>query len=366
LPGASEPIVASEETRKRLLTTELAVSRELIEIVRCQLVQTSETEERDPESAAALALTMIGRMRATLQILEQLDAGVAVPPWLRQDRLCLQVLVEARAVEEARSRSREAELRAPPVPPFRLVEVRCRLLRATTSLLARQLELAEACGADSAEHSKMSRQLLEVERRAKALNDKIETCIKKRQLDQIKGLSVESQHLVEETQRRVEAAWDLCSDHLPAQRDATAILSHVDAIRSHGDGLLKSVDARIAEILPRDSRGVKLRSLQIRKLALLRELLLGIEGRATLGVGGAYVEYSQVLDDNLDAELVLCTTTGERIARCQQHVSGLKGALRRAEAEYRAGRLPRYDLDRMRIRLVDAEISLLREQSRDK
>jgi hypothetical protein len=363
LRAGDELIVDSEETRKRLLTTELAVSRELIDMIRTEVVQMTEMPESGPKEKVAMVLTMIERIRAAQYILEQLDSRITLAPWLRKEELILQVLLKAAAVKEVRSRLREMGSRRPGA--IALLQTQRELLSAATSLVPLQLNLAKACDASSSEESQVSRQWRQVEQRAKSLNDNIDKLIEDHQLDGIEELLVTAQKTVEEIQRIIVAASDLYGDQISAQQDDAAIQSHVRTISSRSDQLLADLDATIAEILPTHSPGARLRSLQIRKLALLRDLLLRAKAEARLGLAETYGHYSQALDDSFDAELELCKTTGERIARCRQHVRRLRDAVRYADQASRAGVLSRYEVSRMKIRLVDVEILLLREQPRE-
>jgi hypothetical protein len=360
LRGAGELVANSDETRRRLLTTELAVSRELIELVRSRLVQESETQKLSPEVAARMAMVVNERMRAALQTLKQLDSSPTMPSWLEREELSLQVLLAARAVDDAQHQLQEATLQ-----PAVVLQPRRELLGTVGALLSRQLALAKVSNADTTEFSKISRQWLDVEQRAKALNDKFEGAIASGQLPQIQELSVEAQQLIEQSQPLVAAAWDLCKEQLNDQHDDAAILSHANAIRSHSDGVLAFIDAVIVKTLPSEPEAAKLRSLQIKKLAILREHLLSTEREVREGFDRPYRDYLQALDENFGAELDLCKTKDERVSRCRQHVRRLEDALRIAEAENRAAVRSRYDWDRTKIALVTAEISLEREQSRD-
>lgn len=82
LPEVGELVVDTEEARRNLLLTELAVSRQLIGRL-CEIV-VEESEAMDP---ATMALMMTDRMVAAARILEQLEWSIPDAAWgLRRDQ----------------------------------------------------------------------------------------------------------------------------------------------------------------------------------------------------------------------------------------------------------------------------------------
>jgi hypothetical protein len=365
-PSADDLIVDSEESRKSLLITELAVSRELIDMIRTELSGTIEKQECDTEVEVHLALTMIERIRSTQRILEQLGSKSTLSPWLRSEELRLRVLLNASAVEKAQRDLRELK-RDPNRPIHRVVFIQCELLRAAMTLVPLQLELARVSGLSPSKESRVSGQWLQVEQRAKSLLGQFEECIESDRPEEIGELSATAGQVVEEIQRVIVEASDLGTGPAGDQPDATATRSHVTSFSTRCSQLLEELDASISEVLPAESPGAAIRSLQIRKLALLRHLLRCSETAVRLGLDGAGAGYTQALDENFHAELELCQTSGERIARCQQHIRRLKDALRHAEEglSLAGGAVSRYELDRMKIRLIDVQILLSKEQQQN-
>lgn len=176
-----------------------------------------------------------------------------------------------------------------------------------------------------------------MEQRAESLIEQVEECIESNRLEEIGELSATAGQVVEEIQRIIVEASDLGTGPAGGQPDATATRSHVASFSTRCSQLLKELAASMSEVLPAESPGAATRTLQIRKLALLRHLPLCSETTVRLGRDGAGAGYTQTLDENFHAELELCQTSGERIARCQQHIARLKDALRHAGGLSRAG-----------------------------
>jgi hypothetical protein len=362
LPSGVELFADSDETRNRLLKTELEVSQQLVDMARGEFKRVANTREKSPQQTPRLALIMFQRIRATMRIMQLCGSRMKPPSWLQRDELILQVLLQTQEVERTQTELQEAE-RGRLAESINVYVRRNRLLDASTSLLSMQLELAKATSADPAELAKVSNGWVEVEQRAKLLKNKLEDVVDSNRLEspgRIKESSEETQRLIEKTQRLIHAVWELYNDQIPPKRDAAAILSYLDDIGPRVDAWLPSVDAKIADILPKE-KATKLRSLQIKKLVLVREMLRRMEYAAMMGLES----YDAIpFEQHLDAELELCETREERIARLRRHVKRLGNAVKDVEAAHGVGRASGHNLHQLKVQVVDAEIRLLREQSR--
>ena len=95
---------------------------------------------------------------------------------------------------------------------------------------------------------------------------------------------------------------------------------------------------------------------------MLLEHLAAMETGTRLGLGCSYRDLAAVYAKTLQSMLDLCETPAERLARCQQFVQRIEGALREAEAAHRDARASSIDKRHLEIQLLDTEIRLLQEK----
>jgi len=107
----------------------------------------------------------------------------------------------------------------------------------------------------------------------------------------------------------------------------------------------------------------ELRSLLQKKVALLREAIAKIKHAAEVGLEtSAPTDAASLMKQCVFAELELCQTHEERLRICTRNAKEMDDLLQRAEAEYRAGRMPGFRLMELKIDQLDARILKAREQ----
>ena len=107
----------------------------------------------------------------------------------------------------------------------------------------------------------------------------------------------------------------------------------------------------------------ELRSLLQKKVALLREAIAKIRHAADMGLEtSAHTDAASLMNQCVLAELELCRTRDERLRICTRNVKEMDELLDRAEAEYRAGRMPGFRLMELKIYQLDARILEAREK----
>jgi vacuolar-type H+-ATPase subunit I/STV1 len=107
----------------------------------------------------------------------------------------------------------------------------------------------------------------------------------------------------------------------------------------------------------------ELRSLLQKKLALLRESIASITRQAELGLEtSSLTDAASLLKECVLVELELCQTRETRLKICARNVEEMDDLLSMAEAQYRAGRIPRSPLMELKIHQLDAKIRLVRER----
>jgi hypothetical protein len=107
----------------------------------------------------------------------------------------------------------------------------------------------------------------------------------------------------------------------------------------------------------------ELRSLLQKKVALLREAIAKIRHAADMGLEtSAHTDAASLMNQCVLAELELCRTRDERLRICTRNVKEMDELLQRAEAEYRAGRMPGFRLMELKIYQLDARILEAREK----
>ena len=107
----------------------------------------------------------------------------------------------------------------------------------------------------------------------------------------------------------------------------------------------------------------ELRSLLQKKVALLREAIAKLRHAADMGLEtSAHTDAASLMNQCVLAELELCRTQDERLRICTRNVKEMDELLDRAEAEYRAGRMPGFRLMELKIYQLDARILEAREK----
>ena len=107
----------------------------------------------------------------------------------------------------------------------------------------------------------------------------------------------------------------------------------------------------------------ELRSLLQKKVALLREAIAKLRHAADMGLEtSAHTDAASLMNQCVLAELELCRTRDERLRICTRNVKEMDELLDRAEAEYRAGRMPGFRLMELKIYQLDARILEAREK----
>jgi hypothetical protein len=107
----------------------------------------------------------------------------------------------------------------------------------------------------------------------------------------------------------------------------------------------------------------ELRSLLQKKVALLREAIAKLRHAAEMGLeASSHTDAASLMNQSVLAELELCRTQDERLRICTRNVKKMDELLQRAEAEHRAGRMPRFRLMELKIYQLDARILEAREK----
>jgi hypothetical protein len=216
------------------------------------------------------------------------------------------------------------------------------------------------CVVDPDEHSRIFNQWKRLERSLQAMDGRIHESADNP--EQIPIITKEAQQAFENAKDLVKAAWDLLIGHLPEGRGVSAIPFHVHEISKCSSQVFDSLETAIPSIDMLDSEAAKLRSLRVKKSAMLLEHLVAMESGTRLGIQGSYRDLAAVYESTLQSMLDLCETPAERLARCQQFVQRIEDTLQEAEAASRDGHASPIDLRHLEIQLLDTEIRLLREQ----
>jgi hypothetical protein len=141
----------------------------------------------------------------------------------------------------------------------------------------------------------------------------------------------------------------------------------MDVILSKNDKLLEILKAQVAVAPNREPEADELRSLLIRKAALLREATAYVGMAIHLGLEvGPDAGVVKPLEDSVQVELELCDMPEERLRVCSHYVRMGTMLVETAEAEWQSGRMPSYQLTELKLHVLDTKILLLREKNRNK
>jgi hypothetical protein len=228
-------------------------------------------------------------------------------------------------------------------------------------LADKQAQLLADVGAPKTEMQELNGQLRQ---RKKQIDAKINKNLQDPTTADLDQLVADVQELVTEANQLVTRADEIAGTNLGTPTVET--MNALDLTRSVLVSSGKLIqDARGAPA-PEQSE-TRLKQLLTRRLALLRDELMRVRRRAQLTQIVTWLEVADVSERVLNAELELCQTRLERIARRQRHLEQFRKFEAQVLAEIRSGRgqAAVSDPAHVEIRRLKFEIELQRELIRE-
>ena len=340
----------------RLLPTEFEVAREQVRIAQSNLEHfMSGAKRSEPADILTMATSLAKRLEAWLKIADQLGRETRDLKPLR--RLQAEIDVEIAVIGAARARQ-EYENTAKANPPRQRILVLQRQLDVAENLIRlsqRQVTLLDHV-AGHAKAAELNVVLKQLRTQHKHLLGELDETLREGDRDAIVALVDDATQLIARNQTFVEGADQLLDDGAP--REAIDLVKALLAISKK---LLRSDLAESGDEGP----NAELRTLMVRRLALLRDDNRQIRHMVMLHIPGVTwhdaCSNSQLM---LKAELDLCKTAAERIARYQSHVKTMRQTEKLMAEQCEAGvsgGASKHELRQVQISRLTAEIGLKQE-----
>lgn len=369
--GNSAPVTVNSiswldtATARRLSpATELSVALEMVQLAQSRFASQRTSHPPEPPALAAAALEIFDRTETTLEICCELDPTFRQSPDFRDGKSRLELLAAVQEFESLAAVQGE-EQGFPQPSPFQHARRTLDLVKAGIALVVSQLQLGQTRGADPAQQSRIGQELTRIETRCDHLAKRLDRVVTDRELDLIPELVIEAEQLASDVVSLVQRAWALVAG--AEQWESSRRGSQVDQILAKNDKLLEMLKARAAVAPNREPEADELRSLLIRKAALLREATANSCMMMQLDLyAGPDVGIVKLLQDSVQVELELCAMPEERLRVCSHYVRMAKKSAKVAEAEWQSGRMPAHQLAKLKLHLLDTRILLLREKKRNK
>jgi len=355
---------ATATARRLPAATELPLALEMVQLARQRFSSLRISHQPEPPTLAAAALEITRRTETALEICCEVDPTFRRSPDFGDGKARLELLAAVQEFESLASVQGE-EQRFPQPPPLRRAQRTLELVKGGASLVASQLQLGETRGADPAQRSRIAQESKQLEARRDRLAKRLNHVVTNRELDLSPILVTEAEQLASDVLSLVQRAWGLVGS--ADQWELSRRGPQIDEILSKNDELLETLKARVAVAPIGEPHADELRSLLIRKAALLREATsnLGIAIHLHLETGPD-AGVVKLLEDSVQVELELCDMPEERQRVCSHYVRLAAELAEAAEAEWQSGRMPAHRLTELKLHLLDTRILLLREKKRDK